>query len=100
MDENTVKKMALVIAANCLMSEPGDSKTVSELSPQLNKQVADRLYTFLLYLLNKPSHEYSSLMSELAKNYPEKWDFPELDPEFIKIANEVAHDRSENKVFL
>ncbi|MCY4329439.1 MAG: hypothetical protein OXC48_05085 [Endozoicomonadaceae bacterium] len=100
MDENTVKKMALVVAASCLMKEPGDPKTVSEISSQLNKQVSDRLYTFLLYLLNKPSNEYSALMNELTKNYPEDWNFPELDPKFTQIANQTAHDRGENRVFL
>lgn len=100
MDENTVKKMALVIAANCLMNDSGEAKTTNDLSPQLNKQVANRLYTFLLYLLNKPSNEYSSLMNELAKNYPKDWDLPELDTKFTEIANQAAHDRDENKVFL
>ena len=98
MNEETVKKMALVIAANCLSQEDTKASHIpaaSENTPkELNKQVSDRLYTFLLYLLNKPSNEYSSLMTELAKKYPEDWPLPDLDPSFMQIVNQASHQKN------
>ncbi len=85
MDDNTVKKLALIITANCLLDTPVENKTgapgpLSETELKvLRKSMSDRLYTFLLYLLDKPASEYSALMEELSRNYPADWPMPELD---------------------
>lgn len=98
MNEETVKKMALVIAANCLFQDNKETDPMLSASQdhqkKFNKQVSDRLYTFLLYLLNKPSNEYSSLMTELAKKYPEDWPLPDLDPSFMQIVNQAVHQQN------
>ncbi len=95
MNEESLKKMALVIAASCLSvddnSEYSLKSDLADSQQQFNKQVSDRIYTFLLYLLNKPSNEYSSLMTELAKKLPADWVMPDLDQSFIQIANKSSN---------
>ncbi|CAM3456483.1 hypothetical protein [Parendozoicomonas haliclonae] len=89
MDDNTVRKLALVITANCLRDTPVENvaanRPLNEAELQtLRKSMSDRLYTFLLYLLNKPASEYSALMDELSKHYPADWPMPELDQALTK----------------
>ena len=96
MDENTVKKLALIITANCLQNshvEPkGAPPVFSETELKLfRKTMSDRLYTFLFYLLNKPADEYSALMQELSRNYPADWPAPELDTTLASQAEVPAH---------
>ncbi len=92
MNEDTVKKMALIVAANCLSQENNPmSQASTKEQTDFNKQVVDRLYTFFVFLLSKPSHEYSALMSELTKRYKEEWPLPDLDENFIGIVNDFAH---------
>ena len=92
MDDNTVKKLALIITANCLRDTPVETKTGPRAFSEadlniLRKSMSDRLYTFLLYLLNnKPASEYSALMEELARNYPADWPMPELDSKLTQSA--------------
>ncbi len=53
-----------------------------------NRQMTNKLYTFLTYLLNKPAQDYAMLMESLSKHYPQNWDMPELDPGFTQNANQ------------
>ncbi|WP_281645092.1 hypothetical protein [Parendozoicomonas sp. Alg238-R29] len=97
MDENTVKKLALIITANCLRNTPVEKMNTSGAMSQedlknLQKAMSDRMYTFLLYLLSKPAQEYSALMEELSRHYPADWPLPELDSSFTKIAGNSARD--------
>lgn len=100
MNEYTVKQLALIIVANCLENGMvnelhGKGVITDEQEIAFNKQVTDRIYTFLLYLLNKPEQQYSALLTELAKKYPDKWPLPELDAEFsaiVKKADQVPYN--------
>ena len=90
MNEDTVKKLALIIAANCtrksVLEESLNSGTLTqEALDTFNKQMSDRLYTFLTYLLNKPADEYSVMMAELSKHFPESWGMPDLDQGFMNV---------------
>ncbi len=104
MDDNTVKKLALIITANCLRNTPVETKTgaaalsEAELSV-LRKSMSDRLYTFLLYLLNKPASEYSALMEELSRNYPADWPLPELDNDLTQNVS-AGHSNPVNGIRL
>ncbi len=95
MNEDTVKKLALIITANCMkqsvIEQCHDKEKISddELNT-FNKQMSDKIYTFLTYLLNKPAQEYSVMMEALAKNYPESWPLPDLDEGFVRIANNTG----------
>ncbi|KEQ19302.1 hypothetical protein [Endozoicomonas numazuensis] len=92
MNDDTVKKLALMIAANCtrnsVLDDAVKTKAVSEEQMnQFNHQMSNRIYTFLTYLLNKPAEEYSVMIEELSKNYPEAWALPNLDQ---SLMNAVA----------
>ncbi|PJE80460.1 hypothetical protein CI610_00543 [invertebrate metagenome] len=87
MNEQTVKKLALIIAANCtrdsMLDECQENGQLNQEQVQaFNKQMTDRIYTFLTYLLNKPASEYSVMMEALAKHYPESWPMPEIYQQF------------------
>lgn len=97
MDENTVKKLALIITANCLRNTPVEKLNTSgamtqEDLKQLQKTMSDRMYTFLLYLLSKPAQEYSALMEELSRHYPADWPLPELDASLTQIIGNPSRD--------
>lgn len=88
MNDDTVKKLALMIAANCtrnsVLEEAEQANAISqEQMTQFNHQMSNRIYTFLTYLLNKPAEEYSVMIKELSKNYPEAWALPDLDQNLI-----------------
>ena len=90
MNDQTVKKLALIIAANCTRDSELEKGSVSdELVHSFNRQMSNKLYTFLTYLLNKPADEYSVMMEALAENFPETWDMPELDKSFMKVTQKV-----------
>lgn len=93
MNDQTVKKLALIIAANCTReSELDESLKQGNLSQEqlnsFNRQMSNKLYTFLTYLLNKPADEYSVMMEALAKHFPENWEAPELDQSFMHITSQ------------
>ena len=95
MNEDIVKQVALIITANCLENSVVDTLhdkgvITDEQVRAFNKQVGDRLYTFLLYLLNKPSQQYSALLEALAQKYPGNWPLPELDAHFAEIVSKSA----------
>ena len=97
MDENTVRKLALIITANCLRNTPvekmNSSGSLSEDElKKFRKTMSDRLYTFLLYLLNKPASEYTALMEELSRHYPADWPLPELDNSLTQVVGNAARD--------
>lgn len=96
MNDYTVKQIALMIAANCLekgiVNELNGKGTITDEQKMVfNKQVADGIYTFLLYMLNKPPKEYSALLEELAKNYPENWPLPEVDAHVAGLVAQTTH---------
>ena len=88
MNEDNVKRLALIIAANCMNKSViekchNDKQITDEQLTAFNKQMSDKIYTFLTYLLNKPANEYSVMMEAMAKNYPETWPLPSLDEHFV-----------------
>ena len=88
MNDQTIKKLALIVAANCTRNtelEQGQGIVPDELVNSFNRQMSNKLYTFFTYLLNKPVDEYSVMMEALAKHFPENWEMPELDQGFMKV---------------
>ena len=97
MDENTVRKLALIITANCLRNTPVEKMNASgafseEDLKTLRKSMSDRLYTFLIYLLSKPAQEYSALMEELSRYYPTDWPLPELDNSLTQVVSNPSRE--------
>ncbi|MGI9276627.1 MAG: hypothetical protein ACR2PT_17515 [Endozoicomonas sp.] len=93
MNEQTVKKLALIITANCtrqsiIEENCAQGKISQEDFNSFNKQMSDKVYTFLTYLLHKPADEYSVMIEELSKHYPETWALPELDTTFTQTVSQ------------
>lgn len=88
MTEENIKKLALIIAANCMngsiIQACHQQKNISDTElTTFNHQLSDRIYTFLIYLLSKPSNEYAFMMEAMLENYPENWDQPVLDQQLL-----------------
>ena len=89
MNDENIKKLALIISANCTrQSTIEECKKNGQINDaqlkQINKELSDRIYTFLTYLLSKPAQEYSVMMETMAKNYPDDWAMPEINQAFIQ----------------
>ncbi|MDD7805339.1 MAG: hypothetical protein PUP46_07240 [Endozoicomonas sp. (ex Botrylloides leachii)] len=89
MNEENVKRLALVIAANCMKDsvieacQQQNKVSDNEISA-FNQQLSDRLYTFLTYLLTKPADEYTIMMEAMLSHYPDDWPQPMLDQHLIQ----------------
>ena len=89
MQKADVKGLALITTVNCVRNTViGDYHSQGKLTQEemkaFNKEVANKLYTFLEYLFNKPLEDQQALLSAMSINYPTNWDQPKLDPEFVK----------------
>lgn len=55
-----------------------------------NKEVVNRIYTFLLYRFSTEKSEYKEVFQELMNlAYPDGWDAPEIDKGFKNALNNV-----------
>lgn len=95
MEQQSIQKLALIISANCVRKSTFDQchdsgKINDQQYQQFNKELSDRLYTFLTYLLQKPADEYSEMMEAMAEHFPETWDQPELSDALMKHVSAAA----------
>lgn len=95
MEDQNIKKLALILSANCIReSAIEECQKRGQINDQqlnrFNKEMSDRLYTFLTYLLQKPAEEYTVMMEALAKHYPESWEQPELSQIILQQRSQVA----------
>ena len=95
MTEDNVKRLALIIAANCInksiIETSNNNKEITDdQMTAFNKQLSDKIYTFLSYLLTKTPSEYSLMMDAMTKNYPENWPLPCLDEQLLKGINSLS----------
>lgn len=89
MNDESIQKLALIISANCVrQSTIEECKKNGQLNDaqlnQISKELSDRIYTFLTYLLSKPAQEYSVMMEAMSKNFPDDWAMPEISQDFIQ----------------
>lgn len=89
MEEQNIKKLALIISANCIRhSTIEECQKKGQINDtqlnQISKEMSDRIYTFLTYLLEKPAQEYSVMMEAMTKNFPDNWELPEISQDFIQ----------------
>ena len=95
MEEQSIKKLALIISANCTrqstLEECQKNGLITDQQVQkINKELSDRIYTFLTYLLQKPANEYTVMMEAMAKHYPESWEQPELSQLILAQPTQTA----------
>ena len=94
MEEQNIKKLALILTANCIqqstIEECQKKGQINEQQfNQINREMSDRIYTFLTYLLQKPANEYTSMLEAMAQYFPENQPMPELS-QFILQQSKTA----------
>ncbi len=95
MNEQSIKKLALIISANCIQNSSIEkSHKNGQLSEEeinaIRKEMSDRIYTFLTYLLNKPAQDYSVMLEGMTKNLNEAWESPEIYEGFFNAQQSAA----------
>ncbi len=84
-----LKRLALLMAVNCVRNTVienyhADGKLSDEEMKVFNKEVADKIYTFLFYLMGKPGTEQAAFLNAMSLMYPHGWDQPEVDSELVE----------------
>jgi hypothetical protein len=82
--EDGIKRLALIMAVTCVRNTIiEDYHTVGKLDESeikaFNKEVVNKLYTFLKFLLGAPSPERDRFLRNAERLYPHNWDEPQLD---------------------
>lgn len=82
-----LKSLALLMAANCVRNTiiedyHSQGKLDDAEMKAFNQEVANKIYTFLTYLMNKPPDDQRAFLGMMSMMYPSNWDQPQLDREF------------------
>jgi hypothetical protein len=80
----SLKRLALLMAVNCVRNTViEDYHAAGKLDDAemkaFNQEVANKLYTFLHYLHNKPIDESQAFLLSMGVMYPKSWDQPKID---------------------
>lgn len=62
-----------------------------------NQEVANKIYTFLNYMTNKPPEDQAAFLSAMGMMYPRNWDQPKLDPNFSESGQSRQKDEESNR---
>jgi hypothetical protein len=92
MPPSELKRLALLIAVNCVRNTVienyhSDEKLSDPEMMAFNQDVANKIYTFLHYMFNKPQEDQEAILSAMGMMYPSNWDQPKLDADFVKAIN-------------
>ena len=87
MDSKQCKFLALLMAVNCvrntvLESYHAGGKITDPEMKAFNQEVVNKLYTFLTLYFLQNEESSKAFLNLVARNYPEDWDEPKLDPDF------------------
>lgn len=91
MKTKAIKDLALIVTLNCVRNTViEDYRAEGKLSDQemmaFNKEVANKIYTFLDFMFNKPHEDRDAFLDAMRVMYPTEWDEPMLDEDLIKLA--------------
>jgi len=89
-NEETLKQLTTILTSHCLKGTVIEELTIDgaltlKKRKQFNKELSDKLYTFLLYFFNKSPDEYSKLVQKMGDQFPSDWELPDIDPEMTKF---------------
>ncbi|HTU24756.1 MAG TPA: hypothetical protein VMF30_05135 [Pirellulales bacterium] len=84
------KRLALLIAVNCVRNTciedyHADGKLSDPEMKALNREVANKIYTFLHYLFGDSVEDRQAFIGAMEMMYPSNWDQPELDADFVRV---------------
>jgi len=91
MKSNELKNLAILMTVNCVRNTIiEDYHSQGKLSdPEMkafNQEVANKIYTFLTFLLSKPEEDRAAFLVAMSQMYPSGWDQPRIDQDFAKAA--------------
>ena len=94
--DQDLKKVALTMAANCVRNTViedyhADGKLSDAEMMALNKEVANKIYTFLRIGLFGNGKQKTLFMAVAGLMFPHNWDEPILDDELLSALN-IASD--------
>ena len=94
MTQASLKRLALLMAVNCVRNTViEDYHAAGKLDDSemkvFNQEVANKIYTFLQFLLLKPDEDRDAFLSAMGMMYPSNWDQPKADKDFVETVKIV-----------
>src|SRR5262245_23173837 len=85
MPKSELERLALLMEVNCVRNTViekyhAHGKLSQDDMAAFNREVANKLYTFLHYMFNAGPRERELFLSAVGLFYPTTWDPPRLDP--------------------
>jgi hypothetical protein len=89
-----LKDLALLMAVNCVRNTiiedyHARGKLTDAEMMAFNKDVANKIYTFLTFLLAKPAEDREAFLSAMSWMYPKNWDPPRIDRGFADTVKRI-----------
>jgi len=91
MSPANLKRLALLMTVNCVRNTViedyhAQGKLDNSEMKAFNQEVANKIYTFLHYLHNKPIADSQAFLLAMGVMYPSNWDQPRIDRRFAEAA--------------
>jgi hypothetical protein len=88
MSQAYVKDLALLMTVNCVRNTViedyhAEGKIDDSEMEAFNREVANKIYTFLQFLLEKSDVDRAAFLSVMGLMYPSDWDKPKTDRDFV-----------------
>jgi hypothetical protein len=94
MRQAELKRLAVLIAVNCVRNTViedyhAQGKLNDSEMKAFNQEVANKIYTFLHFLLNKPDEDRDAFLGAMGMMYPSNWDQPKIDRNFAEVVKMI-----------
>lgn len=105
MDDSRIQDIALIMAVNCVRNTIIEDyhvggKLSDEDMKNFNKEVANKLYTFLkIGLFSENLAECQRFLNAMGMMYPQNWDKPVLDKEIMETLKLINKSEEKRKQF-
>jgi hypothetical protein len=99
--DSHLKKIALIMAVNCVRNTVIEEfhargSLSQEDMRKLNKEVSNKIYTFLKFLLEGTKEEQSALIKTTGLFYPNNWDQPVIDGNISRAIKQILGNTEVN----
>ena len=89
-----LKRLALLMAVNCVRNTViedyhAQGKLNDAEMMAFNKEVANKIYTFLTFLFAKPFEDGEAFLDAMSWMYPKDWDQPRIDRDFADVVKMI-----------
>jgi hypothetical protein len=98
MKPSALKRLALLMAVNCVRNTViedyhAQGKLNDAEMMAFNREVANKIYTFLLYMIERPAEDWDDFLGAMSWMYPRNWDQPKIDPDFAATMRMIKKKR-------